>query len=142
MAPASDRFICHKVQQVISVCVTSTGAPGLGSGRTQSSVGGSGSICLPTSCHLGQSGGEVAGAPMFAGGWANMPWFWDLVAMSSQIPLCLPNLLTQPFNQTPHRNLPNLNLPAWLLEPRLSKNRASLRHWQHKFRPLKEDQPD
>ena len=30
-----------------------------------------------------------------------MPWFWDLVTMSSQIPLCLPNLLTQPFNQTP-----------------------------------------
>ena len=33
--------------------------------------------------------------------WPNMPWFWDLVAMSSQIPLCLPNLLnllTQHFN--------------------------------------------
>ena len=26
----------------------------------------------------------------------NMPWFWDLVAMSSQIPLCMPNLITQP----------------------------------------------
>ena len=25
-------------------------------------------------------------------GWPNMPWFWNLVAMSSQIPLCLPNL--------------------------------------------------
>ena len=25
-----------------------------------------------------------------------MTWFWDLM-----IPLCLPNLLTQPFNQTP-----------------------------------------
>ena len=35
-------------------------------------------------------------------GWPNMPWFWDLVAMSSQIPLNLPNLsslLTQPFNR-------------------------------------------
>ena len=29
-----------------------------------------------------------------APGWPNMPWFWDLVAMSSQIPLSLPNLLT------------------------------------------------
>ena len=27
-----------------------------------------------------------------APGWPNMPWFWDLVAMSSQIPVCLPNL--------------------------------------------------
>ena len=78
-------------------------------------------------------------------GWPNIPWFWDLVAMSSQIPLTLPNLpnlLTQPFNQTPHRNLTNLNLHAWLLEPQVSRNRVSLRQWQHKLRLLKEDQPD
>ena len=31
--------------------------------------------------------------------WPNMIRFWDLVAMSSQIPLCFLNLLTQPFNQ-------------------------------------------
>ena len=33
-----------------------------------------------------------------APGWSNMPWFWDLVAKLSQLPLCvpnLPNLLTQ-----------------------------------------------
>ena len=29
---------------------------------------------------------------LIAPGWPNMPWFWDLVAMSSEIPLCLPNL--------------------------------------------------
>ena len=41
-------------------------------------------------------------------GWPNMPWFWthtDLVAMSSQIPLCLPN---QPVS---HEILPPENLP-------------------------------
>ena len=41
---------------------------------------------------------------IIAPGWPNMTWFWDLVEMSSQIPLLLPqlpNLLTQPFNQTP-----------------------------------------
>ena len=57
---------------------------------------------------------------LIAPGWPNMPWFWDLVAMSSQIPLCLPNipnLVYQPFNQVLHRNLSNLNLHAWLLEP-------------------------
>ena len=32
---------------------------------------------------------------LIAPGWPNMPWFWDLVAMSSQIPLCLP--LLEPF---------------------------------------------
>ena len=66
-----------------------------------------------------------------------MSWFWDLVAMSSQIPLSLPhvpNLLTQPFNSSiPHRNLSNLNLHAWLLEPQQSKNRTSLRQWQQEL---------
>ena len=81
---------------------------------------------------------------MIAPGWPNMPWFWDLVTMSSQAPLSLPNLpnvLTQPFNQIPHRNLTNLNLHAWLLEPQ-KKNRASLRQWQQELRLLKEDLPD
>ena len=66
---------------------------------------------------------------LIAPGWPNMPWFWDLVAMSSQIPLCLPNipnLVSQPFNQVLHRNLSNLNLHAWLLEPQQSRSRASL----------------
>ena len=64
--------------------------------------------------------------------WPNMPWFWDLVEMSSQIPLCLaniPNLVSQPFNQTLHRNLLNLNLHVWLLEPQQSRSRASLRRF-------------
>ena len=78
---------------------------------------------------------------LIALGWPNMPWFWDLVALSSQIPLSLPNLLTQPFNQIPHRNLTNLNLHAWLLEPQQSKNRASLRQWRQELRPLRGDQP-
>ena len=79
---------------------------------------------------------------LIAPGWPNMPWFWDLVTMSSQIPLSLPNLLTQPFNQIPHRNLTNLNLHAWLLEPQQSRSRASLKQWQQGLRLLKEDQPD
>ena len=82
---------------------------------------------------------------LIAPGWPNMPWFWELVAMSSQILLSLPNLpnlLTQPFNQIPHRNLTNLNLYAWPLEPQQSRSRASLRQWQHELRLLKEDQPD
>ena len=65
---------------------------------------------------------------LIAPGWPNMPWFWDLVAMSSQIPLCLPNipnLVSQPFNQVLHRNLSNLNLHAWLLEPQLSRSKVS-----------------
>ena len=82
---------------------------------------------------------------LIAPGWPNMPWFSDLVTMSSQIPLTLPdvpNHLTQPFNQIPHRNLTNLNLHAWLLEPQQSKSRASLRQWQQELRLLRGGQPD
>ena len=133
VAPASDRPVCHEVQQqVASVCITVTGSPGHSSGCTQSAMGGSGRVRLLTSSHLGQNGGEVAGLPMQENhsdcSGPNMPWFWDLVTMSSQIPLSLPllpNLLTQPFNQIPHRNVTNLNLHAWLLEPQQSRNRQS-----------------
>ena len=65
VAPTSNIFICHELQQqVTSVCVTGTGTSGLSSGCTQSAMLGSGCICLPTSSHLGQSGGEVTGLPM------------------------------------------------------------------------------
>ena len=73
---------------------------------------------------------------LIAPGWPNMPWFWDLVSMSSQLPFFLPNLLTQPFN------LANLNLHAWLLEPQVSRNRASLRQWQDELMLPKESQPN
>ena len=52
--------------------------------------------------------------------WPYMSWFWDLVNLSTQIPLCLPyqpNLLTQLFNRSLCSDLLNLNLHAWFLEP-------------------------
>ena len=105
---------------------------------------------FPPTAILGKVVEKLLGSPckrliLIAPGWPNMPWFWDLVTMSSQVPLSLPNLpnlLTQPFSQIPHRNLTNLNLHAWLLEPQQSNNKASLRRWQQELRPLKEDQPD
>ena len=95
VTPAQNRLICHEVQQVASVCVTGTGSPGHSSGCAQSAMVGSGSIHLPTISHIGQSGGEDSPCKriiLIALGWPNMAWFWDLVAMSSQIPLNLPNL--------------------------------------------------
>ena len=88
---------------------------------------------FPTTAILGKVVEKLKDSPckrimLIAPGWPNMSWFWDLVAMSSQVPLSLPflpNLLTQPFNQIPYRNLTNLNLHAWLLEPQQSKSRAS-----------------
>ena len=105
---------------------------------------------FPSTAILGKVVEKLQDSPyqrliIIAPGWPNMTWFWDLVEMSSQIPLLLPqlpNLLTQPFNQAPHRSLTNLNLHAWLLEPQLSRSRVSLRRWQQELRLLKEGQPD
>ena len=122
--------------------------PSMGSGCTRSVLEKSGPLCLPTSSHFGQSGGEVAGLPMQQNhinctGVAQHALVLGSSGNVQSIPLCLPNLpnlVSQPFNQTLHRHLSNLNLHAWLLEPQQSRSRAPLRQWQHELRLLKEDQ--
>ena len=138
VVPTSNRPLCNKVQQTSLVCVTSAGPPGLGSRSTQPAMGGSGPVCLPTSSHLGQSGGEVAGLRLQE----NQAQHALVLGSSVHVH---PNSTepAQPAHtiiQTPHRNLSNLNLHAWLLEPQQS--RSSLRQWQHKLRLLSKDQPD
>ena len=65
VAPAPGGLVWHQVQQqTTTVCVTGSRPPVMGSGCTQSVLAGSGPICLPTSSHLRQSSGEVAGLPM------------------------------------------------------------------------------
>ena len=65
VALASSGLVCHQIQQQTpTVCVTGPRPPGLGSGCTHPVLGKSGPICLPTSSHLGQSGGEVTGLPL------------------------------------------------------------------------------
>ena len=65
VAHPSSGPVCHKVQQQApTVCLTGPRPPGLGSGCSQPVLGGTGSIRLPTSSHLGQSGGEVTGLPL------------------------------------------------------------------------------
>ena len=74
---------------------------------------------------------------VIAPGWPNIPWFWHLLELSFQIPLCLPqqpHLLTQPLNGSWHRDLASLNLHASpslnLLGSRQSNDRACLIKWQ------------
>ena len=108
-------------------------------------MGGSGRICLSTSSYLGQSGGEAAGLPMQKNHSDSGVAQHALVLGSSDHVQSDPTEPVQPVNtgiQIPHRNLTNLNLHAWLLEPQQSRNKASLRQWQHELRLLKEDQPD
>ena len=69
---------------------------------------------------------------LIAPGWPGMPWFWDLLQLSTEIPLQLPvstTLLKQSHNQVFHNN-PHLNLHAWCLGVDSSKNKASLWKWQ------------
>ena len=55
VAPAPSGLVCHQIQQQTpTVCVTGPRSPGLGSGCTQTVLGKSGPMCLPTSSHLGQ----------------------------------------------------------------------------------------
>ena len=62
VASAQHRLICHEVQQqVASICVTDIRPPSHCCGRSQSTLGGSGRLCLPTNSHIGQGGGEVTG---------------------------------------------------------------------------------
>ena len=70
---------------------------------------------------------------VIATGWPGMPWFWDLVQLSTEIPLQLPvsrTLLKQSHNYVFHSNPQHLNLHAWCLGVDSSKNKASLWKWQ------------
>ena len=147
MAPASDLFATrfNKLPQFVSPVPDPLA---WGSGRTRRDMG-SECICLPTNSHFGQSGGEVAGSPLPQNHSDRSRVAKHALVLGSRghikpDPLSLPNvpsLLTRPFNQTPDRKLANLNMHAWLLEPQLLRNSASLRQWQQELGHLKEDQP-
>ena len=73
---------------------------------------------------------------LIAPGWPGMPWFWDLVQLSTEIPLQLPvstTLLNQSHNYVFHSNPQHLNLNAWCLGVDNSKNKASLWKWQREL---------
>ena len=139
MASSQGGPICDKVQlQTTSVCVASPRSQSMGRGCVDPVVGGSGPVCLspsspPDKCSDKGAQPSVQKDDNSSPGWPNMPWFWEMVEMSSQIPVCLPNrpdLLSQPFNGNLHRDLQNLNLHAWLLEPKISGNKVYLTKWQ------------
>ena len=74
-----------------------------------------------------------------APGSPGMPWFWDLVQLSTEIPLQLPvstTLLKQSHRYVFHNNPQHLNLHAWCLGADNSKNKASLWRWQRELLPL------
>ena len=80
---------------------------------------------------------------VIAPGWPGMPWFWDLVQLSTEIPLQLPvsrTLLKWSHNYVFHSNAQHLNLHAWCLGVDSSKNKASLWRWQRELLRLRDRQ--
>ena len=77
---------------------------------------------------------------MIGPGWPGMSWFWDLVDLSTKLPLRLPlwvNLLTQPLSNKLHNNVAYLNLHAWHLESVMKVQEDSQRKWRSKLRSLR-----
>ena len=76
-------------------------------------------------------------------GWPGMPWFWDLVQLSTEIPLPVSTtLLKQSHNYVFHSNPQHLNLHAWCLGVDSSKNKASLWRWQRELLHLRGHQEE
>ena len=77
---------------------------------------------------------------VIAPGWPGMPWFWNLVQRSTEIPLQLPvstTLVKQSHNYVFHSNSQHRNLHAWCLGVDSSKNKASLWRLQRELLPLR-----
>ena len=82
---------------------------------------------------------------VIAPGWPGMPWFWDLVQLSTEIPQQLPvstTPLKQSHNYVFHSNPQHLNLHAWCLGVDSYKNKASLWRWQRELLHLRGHQQD
>ena len=80
---------------------------------------------------------------VIAPGWPGMPWFWDLLQLSTEISLQLPVstiLLKQSHKYVFHNNPQQLNLHAWCLGADNSKNKTSLWRWQRELLPLSSHQ--
>ena len=104
----------------------------MGNGCTQPVMGGSGSLCLPTSSHLRQIGGEVAGLPVQQ---------CVLVLGPSGHVQSDPTVPVQFGDSTIQRDPAQKSVKPehTCLAPRATaiKGRASLRQWQHELRLLK-----
>ena len=103
VAQAADRPICNEVQQQVApVCVTGTGTLAWAVDTLILPWEDLDACAFPPVAILGKVVEKLQDHPchriiLIAPGWPNMPWFWDLVAMSSQNPP-QPAKSTQPSN--------------------------------------------
>ena len=136
---SSCRSFCHSSEpQSCTVCICSPRPKCLGHRCSEHKLVWSHCLCLPS--HGSPSQGDPKNQAIqlpdhfMAPGWPRMPWFWDLVQLSTEIPLQLPvsrTLLKQSHTYVFHSNPQHLNFHAWCLGVDSSKNKASLWRWQN-----------
>ena len=117
----SSRSICHSSEpQTSTVCVSSPSPKCLGHRCSKHKLVGSHCLCLPSDSSPSQGDSKIRQCNcliiVIAPGWPGMPWFCDLVQLSTEISLQLPvsrTLLKQSHNYVFHSNPQHLNLHAW-----------------------------
>ena len=141
MGPTPSGFVCDLVQsQTTEVCFPSAGSDSLGSRCLESAVGSVGGLRLSPSLSDPPGDLKIAGS-----------------VLSQHDPHC-PRMAKHALVLGPsgsvgsdslqasisykNRNLTNFNLHAWLLESLPSRNTGSLMKWQHKWKLLREAQPE
>ena len=119
--------------QASTVGVSYPRPQGLGHRCSKHKLDGSHCLCFPSNGSPSQGDPKIRLCHcliiVIAPGWPGMPWFWDLVQLSTEIPLQLPvstTLLKQSHNYVFYSNPQHLNLHAWCLGVDNSKNKASL----------------
>ena len=141
--------VCHSAKpQVATICLSSSRSKRMEHRCSKHKLVKPCSLCLHSNSSTSKSntkGPPVCLLILIALDWAGMPWVWDLVHLSVEIPLQLPaspNLLKQSSNQVFHNNPQYLNLHAWCLGVSNSKHKVSLLKWQRELLPLKGHQQD
>ena len=144
MVHSSCRLICHSSEPLTSTVHISCPRPkGLGHRCSEYKLDEPLGLCLPS--YGSPSQGDPKDRAMPLPDHRNSPRLtrdalvWDLVQLSTEIPLQLPvttTLLKQSHKYVFHNNPQQLNLHAWCPGADNSKNKASLWRWQRELVPL------
>ena len=147
---SSCRPVCHSSEpQTPSIRVSYPRPKGLGYRCSKHKLDGSHCLCLPSNGSPSQGDPKNQAMPLpdhpNSPRLARVPWFWDLVQLSTEIPLQLPvstTLLKQSHSYVFDSNPQHLNLHAWCLGVDNSKNKASLWRWQRELLHLRGHQQE
>ena len=141
VAHTSCRLICHSSEpQTSTVRISCPRPKGLGHRCSEHRLDESHCLCLPS--YGSPSQGDPKDQAMPLPDHRNSPRLardalvWDLVQLSTEIPLQLPvstTLIKQSHRYVFHNNPQQLNLHDWCLGVDNSKNKASLWRWQREL---------